>query len=127
MKRWLQNNGALKGIALVLAIFIWAFVKTITSDTRVVEGVMIEPRTAAGVAATTLTPRTVSVTVRGTAADVAQASRGELFVMPNITHLTAVGRHAVKLNLGDVRHPRRVEVISVEPTTIVVRLEKAAD
>ncbi|MCG3146775.1 MAG: hypothetical protein PCFJNLEI_00209 [Verrucomicrobiae bacterium] len=127
MKQWIMTNTGLKVVALALAIFVWFFVKAVTNDARTVEGVPVEVKVAPGLTAVYLSPKTINVTVRGTAEDLRQASRYELFTVVDLSRIDRIGRHQVALTTRDVRHPRRVQVMSVEPTNITVRLEKSTD
>jgi len=124
---WLISKNGLKVVALVAAIFIWFFVKAITSDSRTVESVPLEIKAPLGMTATYVTPRSVNVTVRGTAEDLRQASRYELFAVVDLQHEERNGRLNVAIGPRDIRHPRRIQVVSVEPTNAVVRLEKSIE
>lgn len=126
MKQWILTNTGLKIVALTLAIFVWVLVKAMTSDSRTVEGIPLEIKTGPGLAATYVSARTVNVVVRGTTEDLRQASRYELFAVIDLQHDTHLGRHQIPVTPRDIRHPRRIQVISVEPAAITVRLEKAA-
>ena len=125
--QWLISNNGLKVVALVAAIFIWLFVRAVTSGTRTVEGVPVEFKTAPGLTATYAIPRSVSVTVRGTTEDLRQASRYELFAVVDLQQEERIGNTTAPLTVGDVRHPPRIQVVAVEPTSIVVHLKKSAE
>jgi len=127
MKQWLTSHTGLKVIALTLAIFVWFFVKAVTSDSRLVEGVPVEVKAGAGLTVTHFSPRTVNVTVRGSTEDLRQASRYELFAVLDLQREDRPGSFKVALTPYDIRHPRRVQVMTVEPTNITVRLVKAVD
>lgn len=123
----LASDTALKIASLVLATIVWFFVKAVTSDTRVVEGVPLEIRVRAGMMSSRPTVRMVNVTVRGTTEDLRQASRNELFAVIDLTQLTVTGRVQAAITPKVIRHPRRIRVVSVEPTNVVVRLEPAVE
>jgi len=123
--QWLISNNGLKVVALVAASFIWIFVKAVTSDSRTVDGVSLEVKAPPGMTATYSMPRSVNVTVRGTTEDLRQASRSELFAVVDLQHEEHTGRVMVPITLRDIRHPRRIIVVAVEPTNAVVRLEKS--
>jgi len=125
--QWLISNNGLKVVALVAACFIWLFVRAVTSGTRTVEGVPLEFKTESHLTATYATPRSVNVTVRGTTEDLRQASRYELFAVVNLENATHAGSVRTPLTLRDIRHPPRIQVVAVEPTSIVVHLEKSAE
>lgn len=125
MRAWLATNAGLKLVALLLAAFIWFFVRAVASESRTVEGVPLEIRTAPGFTVSYSMPKAVNVTVRGTTEDVRQASRYELFAVLDLQHEEHPGRFQARLEPRDIRHPRRVLVMAVDPTNIVVRLEKA--
>ena len=125
--QWLISNNGLKIVSLVAASFIWLFVKAVTSDSRTVDGVSLEVKAPSGMTATYVAPRNVNVTVRGTTEDLRQASRSELFAVVDLQHEEHTGRVVAPITLRDIRHPRRIQVIAVEPTNAVVRLEKSAE
>ncbi len=125
--QWLISNNGLKVVALVAASFIWIFVKAVTSDSRTVDGVSLEVKAPPGMTATYSMPRSVNVTVRGTTEDLRQASRSELFAVVDLQHEEHTGRVMVPITLHDIRHPRRIIVVAVEPTNAVVRLEKSTE
>ena len=125
--QWLISNNGLKVVALVAASFIWIFVKAVTSDSRTVDGVSLEVKAPPGMTATYSMPRSVNVTVRGTTEDLRQASRSELFAVVDLQHEEHTGRVLVPITLRDIRHPRRIIVVAVEPTNAVVRLEKSTE
>ena len=125
--QWLISNNGLKIVALVAASFIWLFVKAVTSDSRTVDGVPLEVKAPPGMTATYSMPRSVNVTVRGTTEDLRQASRAELFAVVDLQREEHTGRIIVPIVLRDIRHPRRIQVVAVEPTNAVVRLEKSAE
>ena len=125
--QWLISNNGLKVVALIAASLIWLFVKAITSDSRVVDGVPLEVKAPTGMTATYVTPRSVNVTVRGTTEDLRQASRSELFAVVDLQHEGRIGRVIAPITLRDIRHPRRIQVIAVEQTNAVIRLEKSAE
>jgi YbbR domain-containing protein len=127
MRQWITSNTGLKVIALALAIFVWFFVKAVTSDSRTVEGVPVEVKAGPGMTVTYVSPRTVNVTVRGSTEDLRQASRYELFAVVDLQNVDRPGRVQAPLTARDIRHPRRVQMMSVEPTNIIVRIEKTAD
>ena len=127
MRQWLTSHTGLKVIALAIALFVWFFVKAVTSDSRTVEGVPVEVKAGPGMTVTYFSPRTVNVTVRGSTEDLRLASRYELFAVVDLQNLDRPGRFQAVLTPRDIRHPRRVQMMSVEPTNIVVRIEKATD
>ena len=130
MKRlmeWVRTNSGLKLVSLLLATFIWFFVKAVTNDWRTVEGVQLEVRVRSGLTVASTSTRYVNVTVRGAQEDLRQASRNELFALLDLSKEDAPGRIITPLTPKMIRHPRRVQVVAVDPTNVVVRIEKAAD
>jgi YbbR domain-containing protein len=127
VREWFATPAGLKVVALIIATFTWFFVKAITSDLRTVEGVPLEVKVRPGMAVTQSSARTVNVTVRGTTDDLRLASRNELFAVVDLTDETTVGRLHVPLRPDAIRHPRRVQVIAVEPTNVVVRIDKVIE
>jgi YbbR domain-containing protein len=127
MRQWLSSPTGLKVVAVVIATFTWFFVKAVTSDSRTVEGVPLEVKVKPGMAVGQTSTRTVNVTVRGTTEDLRLASRNELFAVIDLTGEDAVGRVHAPLRPESIRHPRRVQVIAVDPTNVTVRIEKVAE
>jgi YbbR domain-containing protein len=127
VREWLSSSSGLKIVALVIATFTWFFVKAITSDSRTVEGVPLEVKVRSGMAVVQTSARTVNVTVRGTTDDLRLASRNELFAVVDLTEVESVGRVHASLRPDSIRHPRRIQVIAVEPTNVVVRIEKVIE
>jgi YbbR domain-containing protein len=127
VRQWLSSPTGLKIVALIIATFTWLFVKAVTSDSRTVEGVPLEVKVKPGMAVAQTSARTVNVTVRGTTEDLRLASRNELYAVVDLTRDDAVGRIHVPLRAGLIRHPRRVQVVAVEPTNVTVRIEKVAE
>ncbi len=127
MREWFATPGGLKIVALVIATFTWFFVKAVTSDSRVVEGVPLDVKVRPGMTVSQTSARTVNVTVRGTTEDIRLASRNELYAVVDLTGEATIGRMHVALRPEAIRHPRRVQVIAVEPTNVVVRIDKVAE
>jgi YbbR domain-containing protein len=127
VREWLSSPTGLKVVAVVIATFTWFFVKAVTSDSRTVEGVPLEIKVRPGMSVTQTSARAVNVTVRGTTEDLRLASRNELFAVVDLTEIEAAGRVHVALRPESIRHPRRVQVVAVEPTNVVVRIEKVAE
>jgi len=50
-----------------------------------------------------------------------------LFAVVNLENATHAGSVRTPLTLRDIRHPPRIQVVAVEPTSIVVHLEKSAE
>jgi len=125
MRNWLQSPTGLKVIALVLAAITWFFVKAVTSDSRLVEGVPLEIRVRPGMTVASASAKTVNVLVRGTTEDLRQASRNELYAVLDLTHVDKPGSVDVTVNPRSVRAPRRVQVASVEPSDVSVRVAQA--
>ena len=127
MREWLSSPAGLKVVAIIIATFTWFFVKAVTSDSRTVEGVPLEVKVKSGMAVAQTSARTVNVTVRGTSEDLRLASRNELFAVVDLTQIDAAGRISAILHPASIRHPRRIQVVAVEPTNVVVRIEKVAE
>jgi YbbR domain-containing protein len=127
MRNWLQSTRGLKVISLMLAVFTWLFVKAVTSDSRLVEGVPLEIRVGPGMVIANASVKTVNVLVRGTTEDLRLASRNELYAVLDLTHVDKPANVSVPISAKSVRAPRRVQVTSVEPPDVVVRIVKATE
>jgi len=127
MRPWLVSETGLKIVALVLAMFTWFFVKAVTSDSRTVEGVPLEIKVRPGLTVSETSVKTLNVTVRGTTEDLRLASRNELFAVIDLTYEEKVGNVQTAIKPEAIRHPRRVQVVAIEPTNVVVRIEKVVE
>jgi YbbR domain-containing protein len=119
------ENLGLKVVAAALAVIMWFFVKTITSESRVIEGVPLEIRVKPGMSVMQSGANAVTVTLSGTREDVRQVQRGELRAVLDLTHEKAVGKDLpVPLNRDMVKHPPRVHVVDVTPQWMTVRIDQ---
>jgi YbbR domain-containing protein len=122
--RWLTSNAGLKIVSLVLAMFTWLFVKGITSDSRIIEGVPLEVRTKPGLAVLQTNASTVNVVIRGTREDVRQVTRQDLSAVADLTRDERRGLISVKLTPRVVRHSRRVQVTEIDPPEVMINLDE---
>jgi len=127
MRRWLSSPTGLKVVSVVLATVTWTFVRAITSDSRLVEGVPLEVRVKQGMIVTSVSANTVNVTVRGATEDLRMASRNELYAVLDLANEEGAGTIRVPLGPKAVRHPRRVQVVAVEPSEVTVRVAPAKE
>ena len=127
MRQWLASEAGLKIVALVLAMFTWFFVKAVTSDSRTVEGVPLEIKVRPGLTVSETSVKTLNVTVRGTTEDLRLASRNELFAVIDLSYEEKAGNVQTAIKPEAIRHPRRVQVVAIEPTNVVVRIEKVVE
>ena len=121
---WSPNDAALKLVSLVLAACTWFFVKGVTSDWRLIEGVPLEEKAKSGLTVLQTSVSTVNVTVRGTREDVRQVSRQDLSAVVDLTHDDRVGPITVKLTPRSVRHSRRVQVSEIDPAEVTVNVDE---
>jgi YbbR domain-containing protein len=121
---WTPNDARLKLVSLVLATCTWFFVKGITSDSRLIEGVPVEVKAKPGLTVLQTSASTINLTVRGTREDVRQASRQDLSAVVDLTHDDRVGPITVKLTPRSVRHSRRVQVSEIDPSEITVNVDE---
>jgi YbbR domain-containing protein len=124
MMGWVTNDARLKLVSVVLATFTWFFVKGITSDSRLIEGVPLEVRPRAGLTVLQTSANAVNVVVRGTRDDVRQVSRQELSAVADLSHDDRVGPITVKLTPKSIRHSRRVQVSEIDPTEVTVNVDE---
>ncbi len=121
---WSPNDAALKLVSLVLATCTWFFVKGVTSDWRLIEGVPLEVKAKSGLTVLQTSVSTVNVTVRGTREDVRQVSLQDLSAVVDLTHDDRVGPITVKLTPRSVRHSRRVQVSEIDPAEVTVNVDE---
>ena len=124
MMQGLTRNAGLKAISFVLATAIWFFVKGVTSDSRVVAGVPLEFRVKPDLTVLQTNASTVQVTVRGTREDVRQVLQQDLSAVIDLTHYETNGEIAVHLGPRSIRHSRRVQVTEINPSEIIVNLDR---
>jgi YbbR domain-containing protein len=122
--QWLTNNAGLKIASLALATAVWFFVRSVTSDSRVIEGVPLEFKVRPGFAILQESDSTLKVTVRGTREDVRPVSRQDLSASVELTHDERTGEIAIKLTPRLVRHSRRVQVTEIEPSEVTVKIDQ---
>jgi YbbR domain-containing protein len=127
MMGWVTNDARLKLMSLVLAAFTWFFVKGITSDWRLIEGVPLEVKARTGLTVLQTSASTVNVTVRGTREDVRQVSRQDLSAVVDLSQDNRVGPIAVKLTPKSIRHSRRVQVSEIEPAEVTVNVDQVIE
>ena len=124
---WISNNAGLKVVSLVLATCAWFFVKGITSDSRTIDGVPLEVKAKTGLTVLQSSAATVNVTVRGTREDVRQVSRQDLSAVVDLTGDERRGPITVRLSPSSVRHSRRVQVIEIDPTDVIVNVDEMVE
>ncbi|HTS16787.1 MAG TPA: CdaR family protein [Verrucomicrobiae bacterium] len=124
MMGWVTNDARLKLVSLALAMCTWFFVKEITSDWRLVEGVPLEVKARTGLTVLQVSASTVNVTVRGTREDVRQVSKQDLSAVVDLTHDDRVGPITVKLTPKLIRHSRRVQISEIDPAEVTVNVDQ---
>ncbi|HVM61799.1 MAG TPA: CdaR family protein [Verrucomicrobiae bacterium] len=124
MMGWVTNDARLKLVSLVLAACTWFFVKGITSDWRLIEGVPLEVKARTGLTVLQTSASTINVVVRGTREDVRQVSRQDLSAVVDLTQDDRVGPILVKLTPKSIRHSRRVQVSEIDPPEVTVNVDQ---
>ena len=125
--QWLTSNSGLKLTSLVLATATWFFVKSVTSDSRVIEGVPLEIKAKPDLTVLQASVSTLNVTARGTREDVRQVSRQDLSAVVDLTRDNRTGEMTIKLGPQSIRHSRRVQIVQVEPAAVSVDLDQLVD
>ena len=111
-------------MSLLLATCTWFFVKGITSDWRLIEGVPLEVKARTGLTVLQASAATVNVIVRGTREDVRQVSRQDLSAVVDLSQDNRVGPITVKLTPKSIRHSRRVQVSEIDPPEVTVNVDQ---
>ncbi|MGA2605760.1 MAG: CdaR family protein [Verrucomicrobiia bacterium] len=124
MMGWVTNDARLKLVSLVLATFTWFFVKGITGDWRLIEGVPLEVKARTGLTVLQTSANTVNVVVRGTREDVRQVSRQDLSAVVDLSHDDRVGPITVKLTPKSIRHSQHVQVSEIDPPEVTVNVDQ---
>lgn len=125
--QWLTRNVGLKMISLVLATAIWFFVKSVTSDSRVIDGVPLEFKVKPGFTILQGSDATLKVTVRGTREDVRPVSRQDFSASIDLTSSERTGGITIKLTPRLIRQPRRVQVVEIEPSEVTVNIDQLVE
>ena len=125
--RWLTTDTGLKAASLILATVTWFFVRSITNDTRTVEGVPLDIKVKPGMSLMSASTVQVNVTVSGTREEVRQLSRYDLSAVLDLSRENRVGELDVPLALRTVRHPPRVLVAQIEPAHVTVRVDQVVE
>ena len=119
------TSHGLKIVALALAVMTWIFVKTITSESRVIENVPLEIHVKPGMSVMQSGVNTVRVTLNGTREDVRQVQQNELHAVLDLTHVKTIGKDmSVQLDRQMIKHPLRVRVVGVMPAQVTVRIDQ---
>ena len=119
------KNHGLKIVALALAVMTWIFVKTITSESRLIENVPLEIQVKPGMSVMQSGVNTVSITLNGTRADVRQVQQNELRAVLDLTREKTIGKDiSVQLDRKTIKHPPRVRVVEVVPAQVTVRIDQ---
>ncbi len=124
MTSWITNDIRLKLVSVVLATVTWFFVKSITSDSRLIEGVPLEVKARTGLTVLQTSANSVNVAVRGTPEDVRQASRQDLSAVVDLSHDDRVGPITVKVTPKAIRHSRRVQISEIDPSEVTVNVDQ---
>jgi YbbR domain-containing protein len=124
MMGWVTNDARLKLMSLLLATCTWFFVKGITSDWRLIEGVPLEVKARTGLTVLQASAATVNVVVRGTREDVRQVSRQDLSTVVDLSKDNRVGPITVKLTPKSIRHSHGVEVSEIDPAEVTVNVDQ---
>lgn len=125
--QWAGRNTMLKIVSLALATITWFFVKGVTSDSRLIEGVPVEIKVRPGWALLGSSLSTVNVVVRGTREDVRQVTRQELSAVVDLTREERRGQWTVRLGPKAIRHSRRVQVTDVTPQELSVTVDELVE
>jgi YbbR domain-containing protein len=122
------ENFGLKIVAVTLAVMTWFFVKTITSESRVIEDVPLEVRVKPGMSLIQSGANTVSVTLSGTREDVRQVQHGDLRAVLDLTREGTIGSNlTVQLSPKTVKPPPRVRVMGIVPSQVTVRIDQMVE
>ena len=123
--RLFGENIGLKIVAVALAVMTWFFVKTITSESRVIEDVPLEVRVKPGMSLMQSGTPAVSVTLSGTREDVRQVQHGDLRAVLDLTHEGTIGKDLTEqISPKMIKHPPRVRVVDVVPAQVTVRIDQ---
>jgi YbbR domain-containing protein len=125
---WLTHNAGLKTVSLALATITWFFVKSVTSDWRIIDGVPLDIRLKSGLTVLQSSATAVNVTVRGAREDLRQIGRQELSAVLDLTGETHTGQMTFKITPRVIRgirgHFRRVQVAQVDPSEVTVNIDQ---
>jgi YbbR domain-containing protein len=124
---WFASNAGLRLISVVLATITWFFVKSVTSDWRIIEAVPLYIHVKPGLTVFQSSTSNVNVTVRGAREDLRQVGRQELSAVLDLTGEDRTGQMTFKITPRMVHPSRRVQVSQVDPPEVLVNLDRIMD
>jgi YbbR domain-containing protein len=125
MTRWLIENRGLKLVSVGLATLLWFIVNNIVSGSRTVENVPLQVKVTSDRTVVDQSADAVSIEVRGTREDVWQVSAQNFAAVVDLTRDDRVGVRELRLSPRMIQHPTRVQVVTVEPRYVTVRVAAA--
>src|SRR5262245_5237759 len=127
--RWLSflrrlnvENKGLKGLSLLLAIFLFAVSRQPNIDIRLIDLPLQFSDTMPGVEISGVVDRQVSVQLRGPRDLIRSLTTNQISVFANVSNKEP-GDRVVQLRPADVQCPDGIEVRQIEPASIRLRLE----
>lgn len=125
MKRWVLDNAFLKALALALAILLWYSLSG-SRRQRVSERGYVVPLTVVNVPPDMVIasplPDTVDVRLTGPFAAIRLADPGKMEAVMDLTG-SSTGDRIYKLSGDDINVPDDLEVVSISPPAVHIRLE----
>jgi YbbR domain-containing protein len=112
-----MTNGLYKGVALVVALAIWATTLQSRKDALVTRNVGVEIALSPKQKMVNKVNRTVTVKLAGPRAVIKKLNHEPLIVSKNILNLQA-GLNRVTINAEDLNIPKGIKVISITPNEI---------
>jgi len=134
MDKWLSHPTAIKIVAVLVALLLWAIVHldpdttpaTVTStvDVKVIEAAKIIPQglDTERFVLTGMEPTVVRIDVQGRISDLLKASSDEDYVVS--VNLSKAKAGIQELPLEVTSMPRGIEVLSISPRTVTVQVEE---
>jgi hypothetical protein len=120
----LLGNWQLKLAGLVVALFVWAWVRTGRLEKVSITVPLEYANMPRSVRFVRRPPSTISVTVRADPSSIGALSGGAMKVVADLEGV-APGEETIGIDLEDVVHPLDVWVISVAPSSLDLSFRKA--
>ncbi len=125
--RVIRNNGGLKLIALLLSIAAWYAIRDTTSNETLVKDVPLTIRLDPGWSVLDRTVNDVDIQFRGSAQDLRFLNRDQIMVDIDVRGKSVAGSMPVTIKPRMVRSPGGARTISIEPSELVLSLDREGD
>jgi len=121
------NRKGLKFLAIMLASVTWLYIRETTSHEEILDNIPVEIVTPDSWAIQERSVNTVSVSFRGSQADLRALSKDQIRVQADARGKNIEPNMILKLDRSNVSAPRSVRAMYVDPGEIVLTLDRESD